>query len=206
MALLREIHEASGRPRSGLVCPGTSGGLLAAINVSWKRIREEAGCPDVRLHDLRHSFASDALMAGVPLAIVGEMLGHKQPRTTKRYAHLSNSVVRDALETTARRISAASGVLSSTESARAREPDFVPISDQQWQTIASKVEASKPRGSKPVDLRQVVNGIRWVLEKDTRWADVPVHFGRPTTCWRWYRRWIEAGLAGSPGFRWLMEK
>ncbi len=41
------------------------------------------GIPDVRLHDLRHSFASDARMGGVPLAIVGEMLGHRQPSTTK---------------------------------------------------------------------------------------------------------------------------
>ena len=42
--------------------------------------------------DLRHSFASDVLMGGVPLAIVGEMLGHRQVSTTKRYAHLASSV------------------------------------------------------------------------------------------------------------------
>ena len=66
------------------------------------------GIPDVRMHDLRHSFASDALMGGVPLAIVGEMLGHRQPNTTKRYAHLANRVVREALEHTAGRIVEAS--------------------------------------------------------------------------------------------------
>jgi site-specific recombinase XerD len=58
----------------------------------------------VRLHDLRHSFASDALMGGVPLAIVGQMLGHRQPTTTKRYAHLADPVLRQALEHTTSRI------------------------------------------------------------------------------------------------------
>jgi hypothetical protein len=145
-------------------------------------------------------------MAGVPLAIVGEMLGHKQPRTTKRYAHLSDRVVRDALETTAQRISAACGPAPHTASSPSKDAGFTPISDHEWRTIAATIEAHKPRGGKPVDLRRIVDGIRWVLQKDARWADVPPRFGKPTTCWRWYKRWIEAGLAGSPGFDWLREK
>ena len=63
---------------------GSRGTKLSWINETWDRVRKAVGIPDVRLHDLRHSFASDALMAGVPLAIVGEMLGHKQPTTTQR--------------------------------------------------------------------------------------------------------------------------
>ena len=85
-----------------------TGRKLSGLNLTWKNIREAVGIPDVRLHDLRHSFASDALMGGVPLAIVGEMPGHRQPSTTKRYAHLTkryahlaNRVVREALEHTA---------------------------------------------------------------------------------------------------------
>lgn len=54
----------------------------------WVRIREEAGCPDLRMHDLRHSFASAALSAGLSLSQIGELLGHKSTQTTKRYAHL----------------------------------------------------------------------------------------------------------------------
>ena len=84
VALLREIHDATGNPRSGLVVRGSRGTKLSWINETWDRVRKAVGIPDVRLHDLRHSFASDALMAGVPLAIVGEMLGHKQPTTTQR--------------------------------------------------------------------------------------------------------------------------
>ena len=58
--------------------------------------REAAGIPDVRLHDLRHSVASDAIMDGVPLEVVGKMLGHRNYQTTQRYAHIADSVLRDA--------------------------------------------------------------------------------------------------------------
>ena len=57
-----------------------------------------ANLANCRLHDLRHSAASDALMAGLPLAMVGALLGHKTPRTTQRYAHLDPSVLRAAAE------------------------------------------------------------------------------------------------------------
>lgn len=56
----------------------------------WEKIRREAGCPDLHLHDLRHSFASLALGAGFSLPQVGELLGHKSAETTKRYSHLMN--------------------------------------------------------------------------------------------------------------------
>jgi len=54
----------------------------------WGTIREKAGCPDLRLHDLRHSFASVALSQGFTLPQIGELLGHKNADTTKRYSHL----------------------------------------------------------------------------------------------------------------------
>lgn len=190
IALLREIHDATGNRRSGLVIRGRCGRKLSRINDTWNSIRTTAGCPDVRLHDLRHSFASDALMAGVPLAIVGEMLGHKQPNTTKRYAHLADRVVREALETTGLRISQAH-----------REPEpvtyeesFVPVSDAEWARIAPRIQAGKQRGGKPVDLRGIVNGIRWVQQRKAKWADVPACYGSPTTCWRWFKRWSDAGV------------
>ena len=52
-----------------------------------------AGLEDVRLHDLRHSYASLALGRGVPLAVIGKLLGHKNPATTQRYAHLARDAV-----------------------------------------------------------------------------------------------------------------
>jgi integrase len=192
MTLLREIHDKAGNPRFGFVLRGRNGGRLTRINDTWERIRTAVGLPDVRLHDLRHSFASDALMAGVPLAIVGEMLGHKQPMTTKRYAHLSDQSVRSALETTAKRITDA----WRDAPAPASEAPFVPLTDRQWSRIAPLVVAEKARGGPPVDLRGIVDGIRWVQQRKARWREVPARFGTPTTCWRWFSKWSESGVWG----------
>lgn len=54
----------------------------------WQRVRTAAGLPDLRLHDLRHTFASTALASGAPLASVGRALGHSSASSTQRYAHL----------------------------------------------------------------------------------------------------------------------
>jgi site-specific recombinase XerD len=68
-------------------------------------MRNSIGLNDVRLHDLRHTFASSAIMAGVPLAIVGKLLGHKNSKTTERYAHIGQDPIRAAGELVASRIS-----------------------------------------------------------------------------------------------------
>lgn len=70
----------------------------------WVAIRSAAGLPDVRLHDLRHSAASFALMSGVGLEVIGKLLGHSDIKTTRRYAHLADVVVRAATERTADQI------------------------------------------------------------------------------------------------------
>ena len=67
---------------------------------AWRVVRKTAGLQDVRLHDIRHSWASDSISAGVPLATVGVALGHKSTQTTARYAHLHNSAIRDGLAKT----------------------------------------------------------------------------------------------------------
>lgn len=68
-------------------------------NVSlWSRIRREACIEDVRLHDLRHTFASHAVMNGVPLPVVSRLLGHSSPRMTLRYVHLGDRDIRAAAE------------------------------------------------------------------------------------------------------------
>jgi integrase len=67
----------------------------------WDIIRVEAGCPDLRLYDLRHTFASAALQAGYTLEQIGELLGHKNTQTTKRYAHLIDAHAQRAAADTA---------------------------------------------------------------------------------------------------------
>ena len=64
----------------------------------WYRVRREAGIEDVRLHDLRHTHASHAVMNGVPVPVVSRMLGHSNVRMTLRYAHLGDRDIEAAAE------------------------------------------------------------------------------------------------------------
>ena len=64
----------------------------------WKRLRKLTGLEDVRLHDLRHTFASQAAMQGIPLPVVARLLGHAQVQMTLRYAHVSDRDVEAAAE------------------------------------------------------------------------------------------------------------
>ncbi len=62
----------------------------------WRLIVRRAGLAGLRIHDLRHTHASFGVAAGFGLPIIGEILGHTQPSTTQRYAHLDNNPVRRA--------------------------------------------------------------------------------------------------------------
>ena len=64
----------------------------------WNSVRKEAGIEDVRLHDLRHTFASHAVLRGIPLPVVSRLLGHKQPSMTLRYAHVGDRETEAAAE------------------------------------------------------------------------------------------------------------
>lgn len=79
----------------------------ADLNKPWRAVRKLAGLDDVRIHDLRHSFASVAVSGGAPLAVIGKILGHASPVMTGRYAHLSADPVRAAAEAAAGTIAAA---------------------------------------------------------------------------------------------------
>ena len=78
---------------------------MSGINQHWMRVRKEANLEDVRLHDLRHSWASRALALGESLPMIGRLLGHTQVQTTARYAHLA----RDSVHEEAARIAASIG-------------------------------------------------------------------------------------------------
>ena len=77
------------------------------IEYQWTRIRNEAGLPRLRLHDLRHSWASVAAMNGVDMVTVAKLLGHALVETTERYTHLSDRSVADAADRVSNRIHAA---------------------------------------------------------------------------------------------------
>ena len=77
---------------------------MVNLEKPWRSIRNAAGLPDIRLHDLRHAFASVAASSGMGLPIIGKMLGHTQAATTHRYAHLASDPVKAAAATVAAKI------------------------------------------------------------------------------------------------------
>ena len=85
------------------------GSHLTDLQHPWRRIRARAGLEDVRLHDLRHSFASGGLLVGEGLPMIGKLLGHTQVQTTARYAHLANDPLKAAANRIASRIAEISG-------------------------------------------------------------------------------------------------
>ncbi len=94
LELLSEIER-----REPFVIPGRRpGSHLHSLNSQWQRIRVAAGLEDVRIHDLRHSFASFGVNLGLPLPMIGKVLGHSNASMTERYAHLADDPVRETNE------------------------------------------------------------------------------------------------------------
>jgi integrase len=87
--LLRTIPRRRDNPY--VVTGDVEGQHLTDMQKPWRRIRKLAELPDVRIHDLRHTFASSGVALGQGLPIIGKLLGHSQPQTTARYAHLAAS-------------------------------------------------------------------------------------------------------------------
>lgn len=82
--------------------PGdTPGQPVKEIRRFWVAIQKEANLPEVRIHDLRHTFASLLVSGGASLEMIGKLLGHTQMQTTQRYAHLMDSPLRDGVNAVA---------------------------------------------------------------------------------------------------------
>jgi integrase len=97
--VLRTVPRVAGNPYV-FPAPGT-GRPMPHLFFPWDRIRKRAGLQDLRLHDLRHSFASFLVNNGEDLYEVQKLLGHSNPRTTQRYAHLSRERLARAAEVVA---------------------------------------------------------------------------------------------------------
>lgn len=95
VALLAALPRTPGNP---WVFPGKLGAPVRDIQNAWAAVRSRAGLDDVRLHDLRHSFASRALAMGESLPMIGRLLGHSRIETTARYAHLARDTAHEAAE------------------------------------------------------------------------------------------------------------
>jgi integrase len=103
--LLRGVAAVEG---SEFVFPASRGsGHIVGLRPVWTKVRQIADLRGLRIHDLRHSFASVAVSEGESLYIVGKILGHRQARTTEVYAHLASDPVHAAADRAARKISKA---------------------------------------------------------------------------------------------------
>ncbi|MBI6630363.1 tyrosine-type recombinase/integrase [Pontibaca salina] len=93
LILLQAMHETA---EGSYLFPTSTGSHLPDINRPWRWLRNEIGMPDLRVHDLRHSFASTLVSSGETLETIGKLLGHSQHQTTMRYAHLMDDPLRRA--------------------------------------------------------------------------------------------------------------
>ncbi|MDE0488604.1 MAG: tyrosine-type recombinase/integrase [Gammaproteobacteria bacterium] len=96
--VLEDLSRVPGNP--WVIAGAIPGRHYRNLNNAWLLIRTRAGLNDVRIHDLRHSFASRALALGESLPMIGKLLGHKKVQTTARYAHLA----RDSVKASAARV------------------------------------------------------------------------------------------------------
>lgn len=111
-------------PRKGeWVLPGAKEGKhLVNLQKPWRRIRSAANLDDVKIHDLRHSFASMAVAGGLSLYVTGALLGHTQPQTTARYAHLDADPLKQAAEIIGQQVTDAWGEGAAKEGSKIELP------------------------------------------------------------------------------------
>ena len=106
-AAMQFIAAQERRPGEDYVFPGGHGRPLSGIGKIWRNMRTAAGLADVRLHDLRHTFASNIVNAGGSLPVIGALLGHRSTQTTSRYAHLADDALHAVADRAAEAIAGA---------------------------------------------------------------------------------------------------
>ena len=98
----KQVAELLDKRRAGPdgtpIFAGRTGAALTDVKRTWDRVRDTDGLKGVRLHDLRHTYASLLVSQGHPLPVIGALLGHTQAQTTARYAHLFDDPLRKATE------------------------------------------------------------------------------------------------------------
>jgi len=105
LELLQGLPRMGGNPL--VICGMRTRSGSAAIDKTWAKVRQAADLSGVRLHDLRHSYASIAAEGGASLLMIGKLLGHRNTATTERYAHLSDDPLRAVNDGVGARIAAA---------------------------------------------------------------------------------------------------
>ncbi|MHA1538882.1 MAG: tyrosine-type recombinase/integrase [Alphaproteobacteria bacterium] len=98
LSAVEYLQKMENNPSGWIISGDKEGHHLVNLQKPWDKIRKKSGLEDVRIHDLRHSFASIGASGGDSLLMIGAVLGHKKSSTTERYAHLSNSPVKQTAD------------------------------------------------------------------------------------------------------------
>lgn len=118
MRLVQGIPEVVGNP---FLLPGKKDGThVTDLQSVWERIRSAAGLEDVRIHDLRHSFASVGADLGDSMLIISKLLGHASPKTTERYTHLFDHPLKAAADRISEQIARCLGESFGSENSASR--------------------------------------------------------------------------------------
>ena len=107
VAVLRAVPRREDDPF--VIAGSRPGRPIKDLHHYWQRIRTRAGLEGVRIHDLRHSYASGGLLVGEGLPMIGKLLGHSNVHMTARYAHLANDPLKSAANRIANRIAEVAG-------------------------------------------------------------------------------------------------
>jgi len=105
LRVLAEVPRQADNPH--VIVGARPGSHLVNLQKPWTRVRARAALDDVRLHDIRHSFGAVAAASGMGLPLIGSLMGHSQPATTARYAHLADDPQRAAAEKIGQKIAEA---------------------------------------------------------------------------------------------------
>lgn len=140
MKVIGAIEEVAGNP---YLLPGKRDGThVTDLQSSWERIRKTAGLEDVRIHDLRHSFASMGAASGDSLMVIGSLLGHRSAKTTERYTHLADHPVKAAADRIAAEIARHLDQALAMETDPASSTDGGDPFETYWETPAAPPAAA----------------------------------------------------------------
>jgi integrase len=134
LELLAEMRDRADAAQLNLFPGNAPGKPLRGIKKFWRGITEQAGLVDYRIHDNRHTHASHLVSSGLSLEIVGRLLGHTNPLTTKRYAHLADDPLRAAAERFGSKMDALQG---------ASRAEVIPMPSRQ----VPRTEVNNPAGT-----------------------------------------------------------
>ena len=135
VTLLEGIPRVAGNPY--VIAGRKEKAHLTDLQHPWRRIRKAAGLHDVRIHDLRHTFASGGLLVGEGLAMIGKLLGHTQVQTTARYAHLASDPVKQAATKISDRLASALLGVTNDLNAKKGQSSHVLIENQEDDAAAA---------------------------------------------------------------------